>query len=64
MELLYFILGILFMQYIIPLLEGLCTWFLIWIETKKNKLINFNEEEVPKKPIGFDINKQQDKTSQ
>lgn len=45
------------MQYIIPLLEGLCTWFLIWIETKKNKLINFNEEEVPKKPIGFDINK-------
>lgn len=37
MELIYFILGIFFIQYCIPALDGLCTWFLSWIEVKKAK---------------------------
>ena len=67
MELLYFILGILFVQYIIPILEGICTWFLTWVEAKKAKqsevinLANINmrqaatsaDQEPPKRPIGF-----------
>ena len=37
MELLYFILGILFVQYGIPMLDGIIGWILTWIEAKKAK---------------------------
>ena len=37
MELLYFILGILFVTYVIPLLDGILAWFLTWVEAKKAK---------------------------
>ena len=37
MELLYFILGIIFVTYIIPLLDGISAWFLTWVEAKKTK---------------------------
>jgi hypothetical protein len=37
MELLYFILGILFVQYIIPIVDGISAWFLTWIEVKRAK---------------------------
>lgn len=42
-SLIIFISGILFVSYIIPLLDGLSSWFLTWVETKKikhGKLIN------------------------
>ena len=67
MELLYFILGILFVEYAIPLIDGICSWFLTWIEAKKAKqssIINdanikmrqaaaAAEEDPPRRPIGF-----------
>lgn len=67
MELLYFILGILFVQYAIPLIDGISSWFLTWIEAKKAKqssIINdanikmrqaaaSAEEDPPRRPIGF-----------
>ena len=67
MELLYFILGILFVQYAIPLIDGISSWFLTWIEAKKAKqssIINdanikmrqaaaSTEEDPPRRPIGF-----------
>lgn len=67
MELLYFILGILFVQYAIPLIDGISAWFLTWIEAKKAKqssIINdanikmrqaaaSAEEDPPRRPIGF-----------
>jgi hypothetical protein len=37
MELLYFILGILFVTYVIPLMDGISSWFLTWVEAKKAK---------------------------
>ena len=37
MKLLYFIFGIIFVQYILPLFDGLSTWFLTWVEAKKSK---------------------------
>ena len=37
MELLYFILGIIFVTYVIPLLDGISEWFLTWVEAKKAK---------------------------
>ena len=37
MELIYFILGILFIQYCIPIFDGLCSWCLSWIEVQKAK---------------------------
>ena len=37
MELLYFILGIVFVQYIIPIFDGITGWFLTWVEAKKAK---------------------------
>lgn len=37
MELLYFILGVLFVSYIVPLLDGISAWFLTWVEAKKAK---------------------------
>ena len=67
MELLYFILGIIFVTYIIPLLDGISAWFLTWVEAKKTKqseIINLTnikmrqaatsaEEDSPKRLIGF-----------
>lgn len=67
MELLYFILGIIFITYIIPLLDGISAWFLTWVEAKKAKqseIINLTnikmrqaatsaEEDSPKRLIGF-----------
>lgn len=35
MELLYFILGILFISYLLPIVEGLSSWLLAWLEAKK-----------------------------
>lgn len=67
MELLYFILGILFVTYVIPLLDGISSWFLTWVEAKKAKqseVINQTnikmrqatasaEEDPPRRQIGF-----------
>ena len=67
MELLYFIFGILFVQYFIPLLDGLSSWFLTWTEAKKAKqseVINLTnikmrqaaasaDSDSPKRLIGF-----------
>ena len=67
MELSYFILGIIFVTYIIPLLDGISAWFLTWVEAKKAKqseIINLTnikmrqaatsaEEDSPKRLIGF-----------
>lgn len=69
MELLYFILGILFVTYVIPLLDGILSWFLTWVEAKKAKqseVINQTnikmrqaaasaEEDPPRRPIGFRV---------
>ena len=69
MELLYFILGILFVTYVIPLLDGVSSWFLTWVEAKKAKqseVINQTnikmrqaaasaEEDPPRRPIGFRV---------
>lgn len=69
MELLYFILGIIFITYIIPLLDGISAWFLTWVEAKKAKqseIINLTnikmrqaatsaEEDSPKRLIGFRV---------
>ena len=69
MELLYFILGIIFVTYIIPLLDGTLAWFLTWVEAKKAKqseVINQTnikmrqaaasaEEDPPRRPIGFRV---------
>jgi hypothetical protein len=67
MELLSFILGIVFVSYVIPLLDGISAWFLTWIEAKKAKqssVINdanikmrkaaaSAEQDPPRRPIGF-----------
>lgn len=67
MELLYFILGIIFVTYVIPLLDGVSAWFLTWVEAKKAKqseVINQTnikmrqaaasaEQDPPRRPIGF-----------
>lgn len=67
MELLYFILGIIFVTYVIPLLDGISAWFLTWVEAKKAKQseiinqINIKmrqaaasaEEDPPRRLIGF-----------
>lgn len=37
MELLYFILGIIFVSYIIPIVDRISAWFLTWVEAKKSK---------------------------
>ena len=69
MELLYFILGIVFVTYVIPLLDGISSWFLTWVEAKKAKqseVINQTnikmrqaaasaEEDPPRRPIGFRV---------
>lgn len=68
MELLYFILGILFISYILPIIEGLSSWLLAWLEAKKaaqSEIINqanikmrkdaASAEEVPMRQIGFQL---------
>lgn len=69
MELLYFILGIIFVTYVIPLFDGISAWFLTWVEAKKAKqseIINLTnikmrqaatsaEEDPPRRPIGFRV---------
>jgi hypothetical protein len=69
MELLYFILGIVFVQYMIPLFDGIIGWFLTWTEAKKAKqseVINQTnikmrqaaasaEEDPPHRVIGFRV---------
>ena len=66
MALVYFILGIIFVEYLMPLFDGLGTWFLSWVEAKKAKhsetvaLINIKlrqvaDEEPLKHPIGFQL---------
>ena len=69
MELLYFILGILFGTQVMPLLDGASAWFLTWVEAKKAKqseVINQTnikmrqaaasaEEDPPRRPIGFRV---------
>lgn len=67
MELLYFILGIIFVTYVIPLFDGILAWFLTWVEAKKAKqseVINQTnikmrqaaasaEQDPPRRLIGF-----------
>ena len=64
MELLYFILGILFASYIAPLLDGIGALFLSWVEVQKAKasekisMIEIKvrkaaEEEQSQRQIGF-----------
>lgn len=67
MKLLSFISGALFAQYGIPLLDGITTWFLSWIEVKKARQseiinqININmhqaaasaDQDPPMRKIGF-----------
>ena len=69
MELLYFILGIVFVQYMIPLFDGIIGWFLTLTEAKKAKqseVINQTnikmrqaaasaEEDPPRRVIGFRV---------
>lgn len=69
MELLYFILGIVFITYVIPLLDGISGWFLTWVEAKKAKqseIVNqanikmrqaaaSTEEDPPHRSIGFRV---------
>ena len=38
MELLYFILGIFFISNLVPIVDGLSSWFLTWVELKKTNL--------------------------
>lgn len=44
MELLYFILGVIFISIILPWLEGLCSLFLTWLESKKAKFAKIINE--------------------
>ena len=74
MRLMYFILGILFVQYVIPLLDGITTWFLAWVEAKKSKqsvIINdvniqmrqaaeAAEQDPPRRQIGFCVDDAED----
>jgi hypothetical protein len=67
MELFYYIIGFAIASYVIPILDGISSWFLIWIELKKAKIsedINRSnikmrqdseavEEEPPRNAIGF-----------
>lgn len=69
MELLYFILGIIFVSYGIPLLDGISSWFLTWVEAKKAKQSEFindanikmrqaaasADQDPPMRQIGFQV---------
>lgn len=74
MELLYFILGIVFVTYVIPLLDGISAWFLTWVEARKAKqseIINLTnikmrqaatsaEDDTPKRLIGFRVSDEEE----
>lgn len=65
----FFILGFIFAAYLIPVLDGLSSWFLTWIDLKKIKLneiinqINIKmrqaaasaEEDPPRRSVGFRV---------
>lgn len=67
MKLLYFIFGIFFIQYFMPILDAISSWFLTWTEAKKSKqniIINDTnikirqatasaDQNLPKRAIGF-----------
>ena len=69
MELFYFILGVLFVSYVIPIIDGISAWFLTWVEAKKTKqseivnqanitmrkAIASADEDPPMRPIGFRV---------
>jgi hypothetical protein len=75
LELLFFILGIVFVQYCIPLLDGFAAWLLTWIEAKKSKqseLVNQSNinmrqaadaanEPPPHRTIGFTVPENEEK---
>lgn len=72
MKSLFFVFGILFAQYILPLLDGIGALALTFMETKKAKFseeINntnirmkkaMDPEETPKHPIGFSVSIEKD----
>lgn len=69
MELLYFILGIIFVSYVIPIIDGVSAWFLTWVEAKKSKqseIVNkanikmrqdaaSTDQDPPTRQIGFQV---------
>lgn len=69
MELLYFILGIIFVSYVIPIIDGVSAWFLTWVEAKKSKqseIVNkanikmrqdaaSTDQDPPMRQIGFQV---------
>jgi hypothetical protein len=69
MELFYCIAGFMLAAYVIPILDGISSWFLTWVELKKAKLSeNINkynikmrqdseaaEVEPPRNVIGFQV---------
>lgn len=70
MELLYFILGILFASYIAPLLDGIGALFLSWVEVQKAKasekismieikVRKATEEDQPQRQIGFCVSNEE-----
>lgn len=72
MELLYFILGIIFASYLSSLLDGIIALFLTWVEVQKAKMSEkismieirvrkASEEEPPQRQIGFCIYEDNDK---
>ena len=71
MELLYFILGLIFASYISPILDGIGSLFLTWVEVQKAKMgeqvsmIEIRvrraaEEEPPRRQIGFCVSGEDD----
>jgi hypothetical protein len=68
MELVYFISGILFTQYLIPLLDGFIAWILSLFELKRGRIAEEmaeielsistmeNSKQPPSNQIGFQIN--------
>ena len=71
MELLYFILGLIFASYISPILDGIGSLFLTWVEVQKAKMgeqvsmieirvRRATEEEPPRRQIGFYVSEEDD----
>lgn len=72
MELFYCLLGFMLASYMIPILDGISSWFLTWIEMKKAKLseiINLSNvkirqdregEDTPQRAIGFHISSEEE----
>ena len=72
MELLYFIIGIIFVSYVIPVFDGISALFLTYLEAKKaklNEIINQSniqirrsaeEDDTPQRRIGFCVEEEED----